>query len=252
MRPIDEDTITQLVIARHAQAADPRLREVMTSLVQHLHAFAREQRLTAGEWQRGLSCLAAAGRDDAGHGPELAWLSDALGLSSLVAAMTQRQRPGCTEATLAAPLAPLPATEGEPCWLKGQVRSAQGRPLPGAQLWLGLPDAPLVAQADGRYQGRGLAWPARPLPGDGLTGQLLQALGRPAWRPAHLPVTVRAAGHRRLTTQLFRRDDPHLDTDAALAARPSLVTDWRPAAGVAAAGEACRYRLQFDFVLEPT
>jgi hydroxyquinol 1,2-dioxygenase len=38
MRHIDEDTITQAVIARHAAAGDVRLREVMTSLVQHLHA----------------------------------------------------------------------------------------------------------------------------------------------------------------------------------------------------------------------
>jgi hydroxyquinol 1,2-dioxygenase len=53
MRNIDEDTITQAVIARHAQAGDARLRDVMTSLVQHLHAFAREVKLTEDEWFAG-------------------------------------------------------------------------------------------------------------------------------------------------------------------------------------------------------
>ena len=54
MRHNDEYTITQAVIARHAQAGDARLREVMTSLVQHLHAFAREVQLTEAEWREGV------------------------------------------------------------------------------------------------------------------------------------------------------------------------------------------------------
>ena len=62
MRLIDEDHITQAVIASHAGAEDARLRDVMTSLVQHLHAFAREVKLTEAEWRAGLRFLAEAGR----------------------------------------------------------------------------------------------------------------------------------------------------------------------------------------------
>ena len=51
MRDLDEDTITQAVLARHTAATNPRLREVMTSLVQHLHAFARDIELTEDEYQ---------------------------------------------------------------------------------------------------------------------------------------------------------------------------------------------------------
>ena len=103
MQLIDEDTITQAVIARHAQVADPRLRDLMTSLVQHLHAFAREVRLTEPEWQAGLRLLAEAGRLSQGPRQELALLSDALGLSTLVTAMASRRRAGGTESTVGAP-----------------------------------------------------------------------------------------------------------------------------------------------------
>ena len=57
MRNIDEDTITQAVIARHALAANVRQREVATSLVQHLHAFARDVKLTEAEWQQAINFL---------------------------------------------------------------------------------------------------------------------------------------------------------------------------------------------------
>ncbi|MGE8201021.1 MAG: dioxygenase, partial [Variovorax sp.] len=46
MRNLDQDNITQAVLARFADTPDPRLHEIMTSLVQHLHAFAREVKLT--------------------------------------------------------------------------------------------------------------------------------------------------------------------------------------------------------------
>ena len=84
MRHIDADTITQAVIARYAAAGDARLREVMTSLVQHLHAFARDVRLTEAEWAEGLRFLADSGREAARGRPEVALLSDALGLTALV------------------------------------------------------------------------------------------------------------------------------------------------------------------------
>ena len=103
MRHIDADTITQAVIARYASAGDARLREVMTSLVQHLHAFARDMRLTEAEWAEGVRFLADSGRDAARGRPELGLLSDSLGLTALVTAVNQRKPKGCTEATLTVP-----------------------------------------------------------------------------------------------------------------------------------------------------
>ena len=103
MRHIDEDTITQAVIARHAAAGDARLREVLTSLVQHLHAFARDVKLTEAEWAKGVRFLAECGRVDGARQQEVALLSDTLGLSMLVTALNQRKPKGCTESTLAGP-----------------------------------------------------------------------------------------------------------------------------------------------------
>lgn len=100
---IDEDHITQAVIASHAGAEDARLRDVMTSLVQHLHAFAREVKLTEDEWRAGLRFLAEAAKAQgsssgrAGQpgrpGHELEALSDVLGLTTLVTALNQHRPP---------------------------------------------------------------------------------------------------------------------------------------------------------------
>lgn len=122
MSLIHEDHITQAVIASHAGAEDARLRDVMTSLVQHLHAFAREVRLTDDEWRAGLRFLQAAGgaavataadHDDGPErepGGELAALSDALGLTMLVASLNRPPAGGsAARAAWSAPLPP-PAT----------------------------------------------------------------------------------------------------------------------------------------------
>ncbi|MFT3817571.1 MAG: dioxygenase [Rubrivivax sp.] len=256
MQPIDEDTITQAVIARHALAADPRVRDLMTSLVQHLHAFAREVRLTEPEWQAGLRFLAEAGRLSQGPRHEFALLSDALGLSALVAAMAPRRRPGSTEATATGPaLAAEPAPLEEPCFVRGQVRGTDGRAVPGAELHLGARSTRLQADEQGRFQGLAQAAAAQLLPTDGPTGALLRALGRSAWRPAHLAVQVQAAGCRTLRTQLFRRGDRHLDGDAAFGVRRSLVAEWRyhEPGRVNDGSVSARpfYTVDFDFVLEP-
>ncbi|MBK9133041.1 MAG: hypothetical protein IPM15_01410 [Betaproteobacteria bacterium] len=92
MRLIDEDHITQAVIACHAGAEDARLRDVMTSLVQHLHAFAREVKLSEDEWRAGLRFLGEAA--STGKASELEALSDVLGLSTLVQALNQHRPPG--------------------------------------------------------------------------------------------------------------------------------------------------------------
>jgi len=81
---ITRDTITQAVIARLAAMPDVRQKEVMTSLVQHLHAFAREVKLTRNEWHTGIQFLTATGQRCDGQRQEFVLLSDVLGLSMLV------------------------------------------------------------------------------------------------------------------------------------------------------------------------
>jgi hydroxyquinol 1,2-dioxygenase len=264
MRHIDEDTITQAVIARHAAAGDERLREVLTSLVQHLHAFARDVKLTEAEWAEGVRFLAECGRAGQGRS-EVALLSDTLGLTALVAAANQRRPKGCTETTVPPPLPAngAPHRRGEepvePCYVRGRIRALDGRPIAGAEVRIGPADgdghgvAPRTA-ADGRFLCKTTVAAPRPIAHDGPVGRMLQALGRHPWRPAYLDVTINAPGNDRLVTQVFRRGDPYLDADAVFGVRSSLVADWvRHEPGRAPDGNdsgVAFYTVDFDFVLE--
>ena len=143
MRNINEDTITQAVLASMEQCRNPRLRTIMTSLVQHLHSFARDVKLTEDEWFTAVQFLTDVGHitDDARQ--EFILLSDVLGLSTLVTAQNNVKPAGCTEATVfgpffieGAPHYPLGAdisngARGEPCFVSGRVTSTDGTPLAG-------------------------------------------------------------------------------------------------------------------------
>jgi hydroxyquinol 1,2-dioxygenase len=285
VRNLDEDTVTQAVIARLAETPDPRLRQVMTGLVQHLHAFAREVRLTEAEWFEAVRFLTAVGQKCDDRRQEFILLSDTLGLSMLVTALNHRKPPGCTEATVfgpfhveGAPHFPLGAdvangAKGEPCFVQGRIRSLDGRAVPGAviEVWqadadgcydvqrpeLQAPQARGVLQADGDggYRFRTIVAEPYPIPTDGPVGDLLRATARHPWRPAHLHFMIRAPGYESLITHVFRDGDRYLDSDAVFGVRSSLVADWvRHEAGAAPDGTTLDrpfYTLDFDFVLNP-
>ena len=249
MRHIDEDTITQAVIARHAGAGDARLREVMTSLVQHLHAFARDVKLTEAECVAGARFLADCGR------PEVALLSGTLGLTALVTAANQRKPKGCTEATVPPQPQHRDDIDGEPCYVRGHVRSLDGTPIAGAEVRIGQAAA-LRTDADGGFVCKTTVAAPQPIAHDGPVAWLLQALGRHPWRPAHLPFIISAPGYERLVTQVFRQGDPYLDADAVFGVRTSLVADWvHHAPGHAPDGSRSTVpftTLDFAFVLNTT
>lgn len=288
MRSIDEDTITQAVIASHAQARDARLREVMTSLVQHLHAFAREVKLTEDEWAAGVRFLTETGRMCSDERQEFVLLSDTLGLSMLVTALNHRKPRGCTEATVFGPFhvegAPHVDNGGDlangawgaPCFVRGRVSSLDGTPIASAQVevWQAdangrydvqqrpTPDARhehrargvLTTGADGGFHFRSILAGSYPIPHDGPVGRMLGALGRHPWRPAHLHFRITAPGYERLVTHVFRAGDRYLDSDAVFGVRTSLVTDWvchdpGPTPD-GGTSEVPFYTLDFDFVLD--
>lgn len=266
MRNLDADTITRAVIARHAGAPDARFRELMTSLVQHLHAFAREVKLSETEWANGIGFLAeaAARRGDAARRDELRLLSDTLGLSTLVTALNQRQPEGCTEPSSVGAIDPEAAAAGSesastpalPCFVSGRVRGLDGSAVRGARVrvWPGG-ERPLATGDDGSFRVRCLAAEPVALPHDGPVGRMLRALGRDAWRPAHLCFEIRAPGFEPLATQVYRADGAYLDADAAFGVRRSLVADWvRHDAGRTPDGGSSDgpfYTLDYEFVLNP-
>lgn len=274
MRNLNQDTVTQAVIARLADTPEPRLKELMTSLVQHLHAFARDTCLTEEEWKFGIDFLTAVGHKSSPTRQEFILLSDVLGLSTLTVAMNNDKPQGCTEATVFGPFyvdgAPqllnggdvAQGAVGELCLVRGRVMSLSGQPLPGASVEVWQADADgkydvqyerldhhqargiLQADAEGRFNFRTIVAEAYPIPTDGPVGDLLRATKRHPWRPAHLHFMVKAAGHETLITHVFRNGDAYLDSDAVFGVRQSLVADWVRQSD----GSCC---LDFDFVLNP-
>ena len=274
LRNLTQDNITQAVIARLARTPDDRLREVMTSLVQHLHAFARDVRLTEEEWLRGIQFLTEVGHTTTDKRQEFILLSDTLGLSMLTVAMNNDKPPGCTEATVFGPFhvenAPnyengadiANGARGEPCLVRGRVVGLNGEVVAQATIDVWQADAQgnydvqyqgldrhqargvLRSGPDGRFEFRSVLAESYPIPHDGPVGELLRATARHAWRPAHLHFMIVADGYERLVTHVFRRGDQYLDSDAVFGVRESLVADWlRQPDG--------SYLLEYEFVLNP-
>ncbi len=274
MRNLNQDTITQAVIARFAGTPDPRLKEIMTSLVQHLHAFAREVRLTEDEWMTGIEFLTATGHITDDKRQEFILLSDTLGLSMLTVAMNNDKPAGCTEATVFGPffLADAPhyalgadvanGARGEPCMVRGTVKGLDGKPVAGAEINVWQADADgnydvqyanlahpqargiLKAGPDGGFHFKTILAEAYPIPSDGPVGAMLKATNNHPWRPAHLHFMIKAPGYETLITHVFRDGDQYLDSDVVFGVRQSLVADWvkQPDGS---------YRLDYDFVLNP-
>lgn len=275
MRNLNQDNITQAVIASFANTPDARLKEIMTSLVQHLHAFARDIKLTEKEWFQGIDFLTRCGHITDDTRQEFILLSDVLGLSMLTVAMNNDKPAGCTEATVFGPFhvegAPqyelgdniANGAKGTPCAVRGTVRGSDGQPIPGAvmDVWQsdgeGLYDVQrtdlghaqargiVMTDAQGKYHFRSIVPVPYAIPHDGPVGQMLDATGRHPWRPAHLHFMVKATGYETLITHVFRDHSEYLDSDAVFGVRQSLICDWvQQADGT--------YLMEYDFVLNPT
>jgi len=282
MRNVDENTITQEVLERIANTPKPRVKEIMSALIRHLHDFAREVRLTEAEWFEGIRFLTDTGHITDDKRQEFILLSDALGLSMLVIAQNHRKPAGCTEATVFgpfyvanAPEYPLGAdlaqgAKGEPCYVQATVRGPDGEPVTRATVEVWQADAAgfydvqygggehrargvLRADDQGRVYFKSVLAEAYPIPTDGPVGRMLDATARHPWRPAHMHFMVDAPGYERLITHVFRDGDRYLDSDAVFGVRSSLITTWdRHEAGVMPDGAPSAvpfYTLKFAFVL---
>jgi len=274
MENLNANHITESVLERLANTPDPRLKEIMLSLVRHLHGFAREVKLTEAEWLKGIEFLTQTGHITNAQRQEFILLSDVLGLSMLTVVMNNDKPDACTQATVLGPFhvddAPhyklgddvANGAKGQPCRVQGSVKGLQGEAVPQARIevWQsdekGLYDVQyadrsqhqargiLTADAQGRFHFQSILAMPYPIPHDGPVGQLLEATARHPWRPAHLHFKIEAPGYETLITHVFRKGDPYLASDAVFGVRESLVTDWLQLADGS-------YQLDFDFVLNP-
>src|SRR4051794_5911655 len=280
-----EPGITASVLQSMAGTPDPRLKEVMTSLIHHLHAFIRDIEPTEEEWLRAIDFLTRTGQQCDDRRQEFILLSDTLGVSMLVDAINHRADGAITESTVLGPFyregaeeLPNGASiskdgEGDPAVLSGRVLAPDGTPIPGALLdvWEtnehGMyeqqdPDQPEMnlrgkfrTDAAGQFCIVGIKPVPYPIPDDGPVGELLRATARHPYRAAHIHLIVSAPGFRPVTTHVFVKGDPYLASDAVFGVKDSLIVDFvRHDSADEAAGYAVRapfYTVQYDFVLRP-
>ena len=275
------------VLASFADTPDPRLHEVMDSLVRHLHGFLRDVRPSITEWEQGIEFLTAIGQKCDEHRQEYILFSDVMGASMLVETMeAARQAQDATASTVLGPFHVVASPErtlgdsvdslgtGEACLIEGSVAAPDGTPVPGARIdvWQADEQGSYDVESGGRQplgNGRGLFtaddegrfWfssivPSHyPIPTDGPVGALLRATQRHPYRPAHVHFIVEAPGYVPVTTHVFVEGSEYLDSVAVFAVKQSLVRDF---ATVDDAGAAARHdlpnpfrRARFDVVLQP-
>ncbi len=268
------DNVTEVVLRAMERTPDPRLREVMASLVRHLHEFVREVRPTDEEFEAGIDFLVRIGQASGPTKNEAILLSDLLGVSTLVV-MLNAARDGITDPALLGPFwrAQAPLREpgasiaedgggGDPLTVEGCVRDVEGRPVTGAlvDVWqaspVGLyenqdpkqPDHNLRGRfetdAHGRFHFRTVRPAGYPVPTDGPCGELLRAQDRHPWRPAHLHFMISREGYRTLVTQVFDNTDDAIESDVVFGVTPALSGDFERR------DDGC-YHLAYDFVLHP-
>ncbi|MFF7394739.1 intradiol ring-cleavage dioxygenase [Streptomyces scabiei] len=247
-----EADLVERVVRSFDDCSDPRLKQLMTSLVHHLHAFAREVRLSEEEWAQGIEFLTAAGHMTDDKRQEFILLSDVLGLSMQTIGINNEAYGDATEATVFGPFfvenspeIPLGGSisgvaTGEPCWVEGTVSDSEGQPVAGARIEVweadeeGLYDVQhddgrtaarghLFSDAEGRYSFWGVTPTPYPIPSDGPVGKMLAAVGRSPMRASHLHFMVSAEGQRTLVTHIFVSGDELLDADTVFGVKESLV-----------------------------
>ncbi|WP_428341812.1 dioxygenase [Mycobacterium sp.] len=110
---LNEHTITEAVQRTFDDATDDRFREVLVSLVQHLHDFARDVRLTGEEWFTAMDFLERVGKISTPTRQEVMLLSDILGFSMLLDRINQHSGSSVTSsALLGCAMSPVPRRTG--------------------------------------------------------------------------------------------------------------------------------------------
>ena len=279
-----QEDVTPVVLDAYKNIEDPRLREIVASLIKHLHAFAREVHLTEEEFHKATDILARLGQLTTDNHNEVVLMSGSLGFSSLICLLNNGNN-GQTETT-ANLLGPFwrmnsPRTENGAsivrsptpgpvlfvnCWLKDQ----SGKPIAGAEVdvWHSSPEgfyeqqdpkqAPMnlrgkfITDAEGKFGFRSVKPAGYPIPIDGPVGDLVRAGKRHHFRPAHLHFLIFKEGFKTLISQIYVNDDDRLETDVQFGVTRALIGDYVRHDGPAPASDVKGewYSLDQTFVME--
>ncbi|MCV9938364.1 catechol 1,2-dioxygenase [Boseaceae bacterium BT-24-1] len=281
-----EADVTEAVFGVMERTDDPRLREIMVSLVRHLHGFVRDVRLTETEFREAVAVLNEIGQLASDTHNEMMLMAGSLGVSSLVCLLNNGDG-GNTETSqsLLGPFWRLDSprvenggsivrsdTPGAPLFVMGRAVDEQGRAIPGAEVdvWhaspVGLYENQDPEQAemnlrgkfttddDGRFWFRSVMMIGYPIPTNGVVGRLLKAQRRHPMRPAHLHALIFKPGFKTLISQVYDPNDPNIDSDVQFGVTRSLIGNFvrhlepHPTqAGVVGPW----YSLDYTYVMEP-
>ncbi|HEY4461867.1 MAG TPA: dioxygenase, partial [Streptosporangiaceae bacterium] len=277
------------VVASFDRTPDPRLKQLLTGLVRHLHQFATSNDVTQREWQYAIDFLTRTGQISTGTRQEVILLSDTLGVSSVVDVLTNSRVPGTTPSAVLGPFyadgppAARPGADiaaglpGTPMWADIRVLDTGGTPVPGAtvDVWqsnqdgfydVQLPDldgpvlrARFATGDDGRLTFWSILPSPYPIPDDGPVGEMLAAAGRHPFRAPHVHFMIGAPGYQRLITQLFVKGGPYLEGirgrgDTVFGVKDGLIVDFVPRNGATPDGRPVsgEWRLlEFTFRIAP-
>lgn len=255
----DQNEVTVAVLEAMEKTPDPRLREIFTLMIKHLHGFIREARLSEEEFQQACNFIVRLGqKSDISHN-EVVLMAGSLGVSSLVCLLNNGNK-GQTE-TSASMLGPFwrldsPLTEnggsivrsptpGSALFTDCRVVDGDGAPIADAvvDVWHssteGLyenqdpsqADMNLRGQfrtdADGRFGFRSILPSGYPIPIDGPVGDFIRAAKRPHnYRPAHIHFLIYKPGFKTLISQIYVNDDPLLETDVQFGVTKALIGNY--------------------------
>ena len=280
-----QEDVTDVVVDAFKNTADPRLREILTALVKHLHAFARDVHLTEEEFQSAVQYVVQLGQKTTDTHNEAVLMSGSLGFSTLICLLNNGNN-GQTETT-ANLLGPFwrmnsprtenggsivrSATPGPALFIKATVRDLNGKPIKGAEVdvWHSSPEGfyeqqdpkqanmnlrgKFLTDAQGHFGFRSVKPAGYPIPIDGPVGELVRATGRHHYRPAHLHFLIFKPGFKTLISQTYVNDDERLETDVQFGVTRALVGDYVRHDGAAPTPDVKGewYSLDQTFVMEP-
>ena len=257
MELITERNITDIAAERWSTAHEPRVAQIMATLVRYLHDFARTVGLTESEWSAAMRWLSRTGQISDDKRDEFILASDVLGLSMLIVEMNHRLDPAATPATVLGPfhVDGSPAFEfgadmsdgvpGTPLFIVGTVRRVDGTPVADAMLdvWQADAEGAYEAQLDvdearlrgkytststGAYCVRTIAPVGYSIPMDGPVGELISQTDISHYRPAHVHFLIDVPGFEPLITHLFEEGAEYLDTDVVFGTKQELVVAFEP------------------------
>lgn len=280
------EQLTAAVLAELRRATDPRLKEIMSALVRHLHELAREVNLTQKEFNQACAYIARLGQSTNESHNEVVLLAGSLGLSTLVCLLNNgKSGQSETTANLLGPFWRLhsprtlngesivrSSTPGAALFVTATVKNIEGKPVADAEVdvWHcsieGLYENQDPAQGDmnlrgkftsdveGRIRFRSIMPSGYPVPVDGPVGELLRALGRHNMRPAHVHFLVNKPGYKTHIAQVYFNADRYLDSDVQFGVTRATIGNYvrheherPPAADVSGTW----YSLDCTLVIEP-